>query len=128
MSEKIQDIPEEVRMSILTSEQNAISGLNPEDLAKRVGDLEVLIREARLRLQVNVSKRAAILSDMEAEEKLIWRERSKKYKTDLAPDDDGEKTPRAPRKSASDKAIASFMAALGMTQEEAEAHVLSLKS
>ncbi len=127
MSEKVADIPEQKRLEILTTEQTAISGLDPEALAERTGKLEVVIREARLRLQVNVSKRASILADMETEEKKMWAERSKKFKTDKPTDEDGPKRPRAPSKSKYEKAVESMMAALGMSRDDAEKHCLRLK-
>ena len=131
MSEKVADIPDDARMQILTAEQTLISEMNPEELAKRVSEFEILIREARLRLQVNVTRRALILADKDEEEKALWRARSRKYKTDKAPA--GEQATglrvhtRKPGKSAYEKAVESMMKALGLSREEAEAHCLKLK-
>lgn len=126
--ESIQAMSEEDRLRILAEEQEAIrfDSKDPASREKglkliddRIDALEKIVREARLRIQVNATTKKGVMDEMSDAEKLDWREKSKKYKVkaeSTGPKAKSEKPTGNPR----EKAIKSMAAALGCSYEEAE--------
>jgi hypothetical protein len=128
--ESVAAMSEEERLQILTDEQEKIKFDSKDPASReagmrlidgRIDALEKIVREARLRLQVNTTTKNKVVDDMSEAEKAEWREKSKKYKVKADSEGGTGRTKSSkPTGSPREKAIKSRMNLLGLTYEEAE--------